>query len=355
MKHFSVKQILERIDQTERFDEVRSIRDQVHEMLQKHLLFTSFVEVQDTINQFHEALIRRTIFLAEKRLEEQGHGVPPVQYSFILFGSGGRREQTLWSDQDNGFIYADSEFYTAQELDAYFTKLTACIIQGLVVLGYPPCQGNVVSTNAQWRKPYSAFFQMMLNWLETPDWENVRYLLILADMRSIYGDSNMVAKLKEAFNHYVKMNPAILQQLLSNTLHHKVSLGVFGQLITERYGEDAGGVDIKYGAYLPIVNAIRLLAIGAGLQASSTLERFDALIAGNQIPQPFGAKWQKAFAITLKLRNLTPFQMEEGLYKTRGKLTAEQISKELRQQLKFCLRAGTELQRFIKKSVGTRG
>ena len=60
-------------------------------------------------------------------------------------------------------------------------------------------------------------------------------------------------------------------------MHHKISLGVFGHLITERYGEDAGGFDIKYGAYIPIVNGIRLLAIQAGILATSTLERIKQL------------------------------------------------------------------------------
>ena len=41
-------------------------------------------------------------------LEDEGFGKPPVPYAFILFGSGGRSEQTLWSDQDNGLIYEES-------------------------------------------------------------------------------------------------------------------------------------------------------------------------------------------------------------------------------------------------------
>jgi CBS domain-containing protein len=132
-----------------------------------------------------------------------------------------------------------------------------------------------------------------------------------------------------------------------------VSLGIFGQLITERYGEDAGGVDIKYGAYIPIVNGIRLLAIAAFIEASSTLERLSSLIAANIVPEHSGEEWRKAFIIALKHRDLTPFQLEDGLYTTRGKLTAEQLNRESRQELKFCLRAGIEIQKFVSKAVET--
>jgi CBS domain-containing protein len=320
-------------------------------MIQEHLLFSHSLELHLNINQLHDALIKRTIHLAENQLEARGLGCPPVPYAFILFGSGGRGEQTLWSDQDNGFIYEDSETYSAEVLESYFSELIACILRGLEVLGYPPCQGKVTASNVQWKKSYSTYSRMMLDWFEAPEWENVRYLLILADMRSIYGDASLVARLKDEFNAYVKNHPLILQALLSNTLHHKVSLGIFGQLITERYGEDAGGVDIKYGAYIPIVNGIRLLAIGAFVEASSTLERLSSLIASQVVPEHIGEEWRKAFIIALKHRDLTPFQLEDGLYTTRGKLRADQLNRASRQELKFCLHTGIEIQKFVSKAV----
>jgi CBS domain-containing protein len=351
MNHLTMEQILARINQTAKFDQLRDIRDQIHVMIQEHLLFAYSVQLHVQINQIHDALIQRTIQLAEKQLEQDGLGYPPVAYAFLLFGSGGRSEQTLWSDQDNGCLYEDSDTYSNEELDSYFAALTNCILEGLEVLGYPPCQGNVTARNALWRKSYSGYSRTMLDWLQAPEWENVRYLLILADMRCVYGDPKLAARLKKEFNAYVKDHPAILHAMLSNTLQHKVSLGVFGKLITERYGEDSGGVDIKYGSYIPLVNGIRLLAIRYGLEASSTLERLNLLIHADVVPEHSREAWLKAFVIALKYRDLTPFQLENGFYSTRGKLTADQLSKESRQELKFCLRAGIAIQKFVSKAV----
>ena len=109
----------------------------------------------------------------------------------------------------------------------YFSRLTFYILQGLDVLGYPPCEGNVISSNPQWRQSLSGYNEMMLRWLDDPNWENVRYLLILADIRCIYGSKELVAKLKKSFFDYVHEHPRILKYLLSNTLHHKISLGYF--------------------------------------------------------------------------------------------------------------------------------
>ncbi|MEW9698521.1 DUF294 nucleotidyltransferase-like domain-containing protein [Paenibacillus sp. SI8] len=351
MKHLSMEQILERIIHSEQFDEMRVTRDQVHEMFREHLLFSHSSEFGRNVNEIHDALIRRTIQLAEQIVEDEGYGKPPVPYAFILFGSGGRREQTLWSDQDNGLIYEDSSEHSEEALELYFTQLVTWILHGLDTLGYPPCEGNVVSSNKQWRKPVTQYVEMMLGWFQEPNWENVRYLLILADMRCIYGAEYLVDRLKREFLSYVHENPSVLKYLLSNTLHHKISLGVFGHLIKERYGEDAGGFDIKYGAYIPIVNGIRLMSILAVIHQSSTLERIEQLRGSSVISENHANEWHQAFAIALKLRDITPFQVEDHIYSTRSKLRADQLTKDLRQELKYCLRVGMDLQKYVKKSI----
>ncbi|UJF31596.1 DUF294 nucleotidyltransferase-like domain-containing protein [Paenibacillus hexagrammi] len=311
-------------------------------------------ETNCEINLFHDTLIRRTVELSEQMLEDQGFGKPPVRYAFMLFGSGGRSEQTLWSDQDNGFIYEESPHHTEEELEDYFSELVACILQGLHVLGYPPCQGNVVSSNKQWRKSCSAYSLMLREWLENPNWESVRYLLIVADMRCVYGSNELVEQLRAELLGYVRQHPLILKSLLSNTLHHKISLGVFGQLITERYGEDAGGFDIKYGAYIPIVNGIRLLAIQSGITESSTIGRMNKLLEASAVPEGLIQSWREAFAIAVKLRDQTPFQLEGGYYTTRSKISAEQLTKDCKLELKFCLKIGMDLQKYVSKSIDTR-
>ena len=211
MNHLSMERILERIYQSEQFDEMRITRDQVHEMFREHLLFSYTSEIGLQINQVHDALIQRTVQIAEHLLEDEGYGKPPVAYAFILLGSGGRREQTLWSDQDNGLIYGVSDTHTQEELDAYFDKLTSYILRGLDVLGYPPCEGNVISSNPQWRKSLHGYTEMMNGWFMEPDWENVRYLLIMADMRCIYGSEALVTKLKQTFLAYVQEHPGTLE------------------------------------------------------------------------------------------------------------------------------------------------
>lgn len=332
--------------------QLRPLRDQLHEEFEKRLLHSHSLEWNRELNQLHDMLISRAVQIAEEAVKLEIGAAAPVSYAFCLFGSGGRGEQTLWSDQDNGLIYEDiADLELEETAGTYFTLLSERISDMLQQLGYPPCSGGVICTNTRWRKPWSEYRSMLYEWLHAPNWEHMRYLLIMADMRSIYGAAELVTRLMLEMTAYIEKNPVILEHLLHNTLHHKISLGVFGQLIKERYGEDAGGVDIKYGAYIPIVNGIRLLSIEAGIKATSTENRIAALLEAGMVEEEIAHDWLEALSIALKLRSLTPFQLENGQYTTRGKLPAERLTKERTSELKLCLRIGNDLQKYVKKSV----
>lgn len=58
--------------------------------------------IRKLICDAYEASLKRLIALA---LDE--HGEPPVPFLFPSLGSSGRRELTLFSDQDNALIFAD--------------------------------------------------------------------------------------------------------------------------------------------------------------------------------------------------------------------------------------------------------
>ncbi|MCZ8518022.1 MULTISPECIES: DUF294 nucleotidyltransferase-like domain-containing protein [Paenibacillus] len=352
MERLSLDQICGEAAAAQGIQELRAFRDRMHGEFRRHLLFAGPLEWNRAANRFHDAVIRRVIELSEREYDESHGSSAPLPYAFLLFGSGGRGEQTLWSDQDNGLVYQDPSSPGEQAAaEAYFQGLAQQISSNLELAGYPPCSGNVICTNAKWRKSVTAYRQTIAGWLQDPDWENVRYLLIAADLRTVYGEQALGEAVAEEFHAYVAAHPAMLEHLLHNTLHHKVSLGLFGQLIKERYGEDAGGVDVKYGAYIPIVNGIRLLAIEAGIRSTSTEERMLALIREGYVEEEIGLDWLEALSLAFKLRSMTPYQVEGGRYTTRGKLTAEQLTKERISELKLCLRIGIELQKYVKRSV----
>ncbi|WP_160645200.1 DUF294 nucleotidyltransferase-like domain-containing protein [Chengkuizengella marina] len=342
-----------RISNAVSFEHLGEERNQFNQMIQNFLSSIEEIKIKEItlINEIHDLFIQRTITLSEIELEDRGFGPPPVSYDFILFGSGGRFEQTLWSDQDNGLIYEDTNHDQKETIDAYFKELAVCIEQGLEKAGYPPCDGKVICTNSLWNKSLEEWVIKMNDWFEDPHWEHVRYLLILADSRSVYGEGKLVKKMKDIYLKKVTSTSTILDKMMHNTLHHKILLGVFGHLIKEQYGEKAGGLDIKYGAYIPMVNGIRLLSIEAEIFETSTLERIQKLKQLNVVPERYALEYESAFTHIFKLRFKTLYKEENGLYTSNGILKAKQLTKDQREKLKSSLRIGNKLQKYIKKKI----
>ncbi|WP_379329089.1 DUF294 nucleotidyltransferase-like domain-containing protein [Paenibacillus sp. GCM10027626] len=344
--------LLMQIGKADSIDMLRLLRAQAHVIIESQLAEGDIVALNDKLNEVHDALIRRTIALAELQLKAMQVEKPPVSYAYVLFGSGGRKEQTLGSDQDSGIIYCETDSESANAQTArYFDSLSRLVVDWLTRLGYPPCEGAVVSRNPQWRASCSAWEAKLRHWFDEADWESVRYLLIFADSRVIYGDQRLLTNLKRQFAAEVRNNPSIIPPMLRNTLRHKVVIGLFGQLLRERYGADSGSVDIKYGAYIPMVNAIRLMAIQSGVEAASTLERLYALQEMEQISAENAKVYHRAFAQFLQLR-LEIFGLDDsGAYLNSGKLPVSKLNKAVISRLKREMKAVKKLQRAVEGKI----
>ncbi|MDF2716513.1 MAG: putative nucleotidyltransferase [Paenibacillus sp.] len=331
-------------------EQLRGLRDRMHFELRPSL-FDDVMEWNRSVNAAHDRLIAGTIALAEQTLRLEGFGVPPVPYAFVAVGSAGRMEQTLWSDQDNGIVYAEPPDGKVEETADYFRLFSDRVHGWLQSAGYPPCPGNVLCTNSAWRKPKSAWIDMIQGWLDDPQWENVRYLLMIADLRCIHGDAELVRELRSAYLLSIAENPAMLDHMLQNTLYHKITIGVLGNIITERYGEDAGAFDVKYGAYIPLVNGIRLLALADGISEFSTLDRLKALRDSGNYAKADVDRWCEAFVTALELRSLAQHEKDGVLYTSRGMIDPESLTKQNKRRLKQCLRTGIELQQTVRRTV----
>jgi CBS domain-containing protein len=303
------------------------------------------------VNFIHDCFIQKAIFFAEQQLLVEGMASPSIPYAFVLFGSGGRMEQTPYSDQDNGLIYDDQHDAYRSTDAAYFAKLGATIVTYLKQVGYPPCEGEVGANNPFWCKSKSAWLATFDEWVADPTWENIRYLLIFADVRCVYGEEALVQGMQNQIGHYSDTHPAILQAMLNNTLRHKIMLNVFGQLLVEPYGEHAGCVDVKYGGYIPIINSIRLFAIKEHVVETSSLKRLEALYQVHAINSEQWQAWRDALLTILALREQTKNQLSDQLYGSSGMVVLQRLDKQAKTDLKNALHAGRKLQKFVQQRL----
>jgi len=302
----------------------------------------------EAFNRLCDHLIRRAARLAEETLEDRGR-FAPCTYTFVLFGSGGRSELTYLSDQDNGIVYDDPPAHLATSAESYFRELSGQIDANLRTAGFPPCSGGVLSSSPMWRRSVYDWIKQIERWKSDPTWENIRYLLVLADMRPIYGSTQPAERIIAHFRQSMLQNAAIAEAMLRNTLHHKPVIGPFGNVVKIKYGEYAGGIEVKNGVYLPIVNGIRLLGVARGVSAKSTLDRLGQLSELGIVHAAFTERLHRDFASALYLRTLT---LEEP--RTTGIIPSIRLTKSTCAMIKSCIHSAKRLQRLVRKEIKIR-
>jgi len=81
-------------------------------------------------------------------------GEPPAKFSFIVFGSEGRQEQTLRTDQDNAIVFENVAPELRDQVQSYFLQLGTKVCSWLNQAGYTYCDGNNMAQNPEWCQPY---------------------------------------------------------------------------------------------------------------------------------------------------------------------------------------------------------
>ncbi len=302
------------------------------------------------VNKMHDLVARQAVSLSEAQMKQAGYGPPPCAYSFIVFGSAGREEATLWSDQDNGLI-VDGEPDGGKR--SYFRTFGGMLSDILESAGYEKCEGKVMSSEPLWNKTLSEWQEQLAGWMGQLEWEPVRYLIIASDMRHVAGSAELSAKWQESFHAGYSGNEKLAVAVLRNTVRHKATLNLLGQVLTERFGDYAGGFDVKYGVYIPLVNFVRHLSLAHGIKESSTLKRLERL-QELEVYEHLDAV-RRAVLTALRMRVNTPYEVREGLlsssdYMGEKELKNKQLFTELRESLLLVRRLHRALQRQLRSA-----
>ncbi len=211
-------------------------------------------------------------------MEEEGWGKPPVRFCAIVMGSGGRGESFLFPDQDNGYILEDYPDKQHGAVDAFFIELAERMTKALAQVGIRLCRGNVMATNPLWRKSLSQWVGQLRGWLRRPNLLTLRLADIFFDFQSVFGEHGLSDALRGELTQSVKGQHAFLREMQRVQTDHGVALGLFGKLTPDRSpGPHHGKLNLKYHGLLPLVEAIRLLALREGVPYTSTLTRIGAL------------------------------------------------------------------------------
>jgi CBS domain-containing protein len=213
-----------------------------------------------------DALTRRLLQLAVAEL-----GPPPVAHAWIAYGSQGRRELTLNSDQDNALVLAED--YREEVHGTYFEQLAARVCEGLAACGFILCPGNMMASNPAWRLRSSDWQQHFHDWIVASDRHQARLAGNFFDLRYIDGDARLLAPLFDTLASLCPRHDSLLAHWVANANAAPPTLGLFRRFILD---ED-GRLDLKHAAIIPLVDLARIHSLAAGIVGiTSTQARLKA-------------------------------------------------------------------------------
>jgi CBS domain-containing protein len=229
------------------------------------------------------------------------HGPAPAPWAWLVLGSAARREFTLASDQDNALAYADRPEQQQQQTDAYFARIGAEVNAGLARCGFGPDNNDVLAGNRNWRMSESEWLRVFDDCLRQPDESRLIRATVGFDFRHGAGGLAIAAPLAERVRR-AREHPDFIRQLARTATDYPVALGFRERLAVARRGPDAGKLDLKRQAVIPLVNLARFHALSNGITISPTLDRLDAAQASGGLDADTAEALREAVAVIGRLR-----------------------------------------------------
>lgn len=275
-----------------RIENLVSLRGEIGQLVERMLAHgASSTQITQIITLLNDHTVCRVIELAI-----QDKGDPGVPFSWLCFGSEGRREQTLHTDQDNGILFEARDAAQAAEIRGRLLPLAQYINQGLAQCGFTLCKGNIMAGNpelclsrSEWARRFAAFIREA-----TP--ENLLASSIYFDLRVVWGNESACEQLRQSILEQVADNRLFQRMMAGNALRQRPPVGRFREFVLTRQGSDkAATLDLKVQGLTPFVDGARLLALANGISANNTLERLRELVSREVIDPLDGAAYEEAY------------------------------------------------------------
>lgn len=279
------------IGHADRVEALVAIRGRIKQLVDNMLAHgASSTQITHIITLLNDHTVRRVIELAIRDM-----GDPGVPFTWLCFGSEGRREQTLHTDQDNGILFEAADAAEAALRRGRLLPLAERINRDLDTCGFTLCRGNIMAGNPElclsrqeWGRRFSAFVREA-----TP--ENLLSSTIFFDLRAVWGPQEGCEQLRQDLLAEVADNRIFQRMMADNALRHRPPVGRFRDFVLARKGDGKDTLDLKVQGLTPFVDGARLLALANGIGECNTLERLRRLVEKDIIDAKDGAAYEEAY------------------------------------------------------------
>jgi CBS domain-containing protein len=296
LKRLSMQGIISAVQQTDSVEALAQIAKDIPALAQSFIAQGLGAEIlTQTISALNDQLSRRVIELEARALE-----IPDIRWCWMSLGSEGRREQTLATDQDNALIFLSDQ--PAETVRQQLLATARGINQGLAACGFPLCKGEIMAGNPKWCLSLAEWRAVFSNWIHRADSVALLHATIFFDFRPLYGETRLCDELRVWLNDAIKQNRLFLNKMAENALANRPPLGLVRDFIVASDGDQAHTLDLKINGITPFVDAARIFALQAGIDAPGTAVRLRTAAQAWNIPSDEVEGWIGAFHYIQLLR-----------------------------------------------------
>lgn len=293
-------------------------------------------QLTELISRLNDVLTETLVQLLARE-----HGVDLRRACWLAFGSEGRSEQTVATDQDNGLLFVSDDPDAERPRWLAFGR---AVNEALDACGYPLCKGNVMASNPQCCLTVDEWRARFAHWIEHGAPEDLLHASIHFDLRPIAGDATLAQPLLQMLRGESVRTPRFIKQMADNALSKRPPLDWLGALETRNEGEHRW-LDLKLRGTAMFVEGARLYALAGGLEATGTRARLLAAAQARHVPPAESEALVAAFEFLQMLR--LRVQLERPDPERPNEIDVAQLNPIDRRVLKESMRAARSLQQRI--------
>ena len=250
-------------------------------------------QLTELISHLNDVLTERLVALIAAQ-----RSIDLTRVCWLAFGSEGRSEQTIATDQDNGIVFTSDQ--PQQERPALLAFARE-VNEALDACGYPLCKGNVMASNPACCLTQAEWLERFADWIDHGAPEDLLNASIYFDLRALAGATALTQPMRELVATQSARNARFMKQMAGNALRNGPALTWTGTIDTHSQG-DQQVIDLKLHGTAIYVDAARLFALAHGLTATGTRSRFEAAArAMGALPREAEA-WTSGFEVLQMMR-----------------------------------------------------
>lgn len=252
-------------------------------------------QVVKIITTLNDVTVRRVLELNIKKND------PGIPFTWLAFGSEGRQEQTLLTDQDNGILFKTPDGMTEDQVREKLLPFARTVNDELAECGFTLCEGNIMASNPKLCLSDREWDDWFIRFIDASTPQNLVYSSIFLDMRSVFGPTDFVHELLEKVLTRIRKNELFQKMLAGNAFQRKPPLTMFRNF---RYVSDGKkrSLDLKRQGLAPFVESVRVFALANGVESANTLERMDELVQKGVFDAKDANAWKDAYSLIQAIR-----------------------------------------------------